>query len=222
MKIVTAHQPAYMPWLGLFHKIMLADVFIIMNNVQFEKNSYINRNKILQNGKSVWLTIPVVKKDYKNKTISEIEVTNNIWKKKHFKTIRQAYSKSFYYNEVMPIIEDVYNVNSKYLIDYTNRAFFNIISYLEIGTTIIMASDLNISSSKLEYVIELTKKLAGDLFIFGSYGEDYADTNKLKENFIIPYFQRYNHPEYKQFNSNEFISHLSVLDLLFNYGQQIK
>jgi hypothetical protein len=92
--IVSAHQPAYNPWLGLLHKILLSDIFIVMDDVQFEKNSFINRNKILQNANEVMLTIPVKTKEYKNKQIREIEVLDNTWIIKHLKSIEQSYNKA--------------------------------------------------------------------------------------------------------------------------------
>ena len=68
MKYISAHQPAYIPWLGFFDKINQVDEFVFMDDVQFEKNSFINRNKVLVNGTPTWLTIPINTKNYKEKT----------------------------------------------------------------------------------------------------------------------------------------------------------
>lgn len=213
--IISAHQPAYNPWLGYFHKVLISDVFVIMDDVQFEKNSFINRNKIFQKPSGTMLTIPCLTKDYKDKSINEIETSNEIWKKKHIKTIQQTYAKSPFYKEVMPLIEDALNQSSTQLIDYTNKLFFSIIKYLNINTRIVFASELNLKAKRLGYIIELTKKLNGNIFFFGKLGEDYADKEILLENGITPYFQNYIHPEYKQ-NSCEFVPFLGVLDLCFN------
>ena len=115
--IISAHQPAYNPWLGYFHKVLISDIFVIMDDVQFEKNSFINRNKIFQKPSGTMLTIPCSTKDYKDKSINEIETSNEIWKKKHIKTIQQTYAKSPFYKEVMPLIEDALNQS---FIDTTN------------------------------------------------------------------------------------------------------
>jgi hypothetical protein len=212
--IISAHQPAYNPWLGYFHKLLLSDVFVIMDDVQFEKNSFINRNKIFQKPEGLMLTIPCNMKNYADKSIKEIEISNDIWKKKHLRSLSQTYSKSPYFDKVFPIVEKALNLDSKLLIDYLNQLFLDIVSYLEIDTKIVFASDLDIKSKKLDYVIELTKKLNGKVFVFGQLGKDYADVKYLKDNNIIPLFQDYQHPEYEQ-KGGAFMPYLGVLDLLF-------
>jgi len=213
--IISAHQPAYNPWLGLIHKILLSDIFVVMDDVQFEKNSFINRNKILQNSDEVMLSIPVKTKDYKSKMIKDIEIHDSLWKTKHLKSIKQAYSKAPMFEKVFKHLEDIYKIQSNFLIDYTNAYLYFILEYLKIDSKIIMASDLEIKSKKLDYVIELSKKLDGDTFVFGSLGKDYADTNYLQQNHINPYFQDYKHPTYSQ-NSHKFHPFLGILDILFN------
>lgn len=213
--IISAHQPAYNPWLGFIHKILLSDTFVVMDDVQFEKNSFINRNKILQNDNEIMLTIPVKTKDYKDKALKEIEVLDDRWQTKHLKSIEQSYRKSEYFDIVFEYLKKIYEFKSRFLVDYTNNYLEFIVNYLKIDTKIVFASDLVISAKKLDYVIELTQKLGGDIFVFGSQGNNYADVNYLKAHNIIPYFQNYKHPQYKQVNK-EFHPYLGVIDLLFN------
>ena len=218
--ILAAHQPAYNPWLGLIHKILLSDIFVVMDDVQFEKNSFINRNKILQNGNEVMLTIPVKTKNYTSKRIKDIEVSDYFWKKKHLKSIKQSYKKSKYFAEVFEQINDIYELNSNYLVDYTQAYLEFLLKYLGIKTKVIYASELNIISRKLDYVIELCKKVGADVFIFGALGKEYADLNVLNNNGIKAYFQNYNHPKYPQL-SNNFHPNLGIIDLLFNVNKEL-
>lgn len=213
--IISAHQPAYNPWLGYVHKLLLSDVFVIMDDVQFEKNSFINRNKILQKNTEIMLTIPVKTKDYKSKSIRQIEVLQNNWQIKHLKSIEQAYKKSKNFDLIFPELVKIYNFKSPFLIDYTNTYLNFIINYLEIETQIVYASNLKIESKKLDYICELTHKLKGRTFIFGSQGKEYANEQYLFKHGIIPYFQEYNHPKYEQ-ASNEFSYFMGIIDLLFN------
>jgi hypothetical protein len=213
--IISAHQPAYNPWLGYIHKILLSDIFVIMDDVQFEKNSFINRNKILQNNNEIMLTIPVKTKNYKTKRIKDIEVLENNWRIKHLRSIEQSYKKSINFEIVFDKLKNIYELNSKYLIDYTNAYLEFIIDYLKIDIKIMYASDLNIKSKKLDYVCELNDKLNGDIFIFGALGKNYANLDYLKEKNIIPYFQSYNHPKYTQMSS-EFHPYMGIIDLIFN------
>ncbi len=212
--IISAHQPAYNPWLGYFHKILLADVFVIMDDVQFEKNSFINRNKIFQKPEGLMLTIPCNTKNYKEKTIAQIEVSNTIWKIKHKKSLEQVYAKAPYFQQVFAMIEKVFKQDSPYLVDYSNALLLAIVEYLHIKTKIVFASELDIQAKKLDYVIELTQKLDGDVFIFGKLGKDYADEEVLQKAGIKPIFQDYQHPVYTQ-KKAPFIPYLGILDLLF-------
>ena len=75
--IISAHQPAYLPWAGYLHRIAISDVFVILDNVQFEKNSFTNRNRIKSPSGSVWLTVPVSQKGHMSGTISDIKIAKH-------------------------------------------------------------------------------------------------------------------------------------------------
>ena len=216
--IVSAHQPSYNPWLGYFHKILLSDVFVVMDDVQFEKNSFINRNRINHTPSGLMLTIPCSIKNYKFKKISEIEISSNHWIKKHLKSIYQAYNKAPQFNKIYPIIQESICLDTVIFSDFPKTLLHNIISYLNIRTKIIYASELNINSKKQEYIIDLTRKLNGDKFLFGKHGKDYVDIKLFNENKISALFQDYIHPRYNQFQDKDiFISNLGIIDLLMNY-----
>lgn len=218
--ILSAHQSAYNPWLGFVHKILLSDTFVVMDDVQFEKNSFINRNKILQNSNEVMLTIPVETKGYKEKTIKDMKISNSIWRAKHLRSIEQSYKKAPYFVEVFKELKKVYEIESDFLIDYTNAYLDFLTSYMQVETNIIYASSLGIKAKKLDYVIELCQKTGADKFVFGSLGKKYANEETLMKNGIKPYFQSYNHPLYKQ-NSNSFHPYIGIIDLLF-YEKEAK
>ena len=104
--MIAIHQPNYVPWLGYFYKIYIADKFVFLDDVPYSKNSYFNRSKILQNNKDVWLTVPVkVKLGMK---INEIHSFNNSWKESHLSKIRNAYSESTYFHENWKPIKNLY------------------------------------------------------------------------------------------------------------------
>lgn len=213
--IISAHQPAYNPWLGYIHKILISDIFVIMDDVQYEKNSFINRNKILQNNTEIMLTIPIKTKNYKTKSIKDMETLNNNWKIKHLKSIEQSYKKTKNFESIFLEIKDIIHIDSKYLIDYTNSYLLFLVRYLNINTKIVFASDLKIKSKKLDYIIELTQNFDASTFIFGELGKNYVDTKYIKNKKITPFFQKYNHPQYNQI-SQTFHPNLGIIDLLFN------
>ncbi len=213
--IVSAHQPAYLPWLGYFHKIVLSDIFVVMDDVQFEKNSFINRNRVLSGGKELMLTIPVRLKGHTDKTIADIEVSDHFWRKKHLKSIEQAYCKAPYFDTVYPLIAPILEKEHRFLVEYVSELTAIFLDYLDIRTKILLASELEITSRKLDYVIELTQKVDGDIFVFGALGKDYGDIDQLNRYGIKPYFQEYCHPVYRQL-SREFVYNMSILDIMFN------
>ena len=92
--ILTAHQPVYLPWLGLFHKIALADEFVIFDQVQYLPKDWMNRNKIKTQIGSIWLTVPVLRKGHRELKTSEIQINNSVdWRKKHLRSISINYQK---------------------------------------------------------------------------------------------------------------------------------
>ena len=97
--IISAHQPAYLPWCGYFQRISMSDVFVILDEVQFEKNSFTNRNQIKTSNGVFWLTVPVRLKGHLSSNIKQIEISDNgQWAKKHWKTIKQNYLKAPFFD----------------------------------------------------------------------------------------------------------------------------
>lgn len=216
--ILTAHQPAYLPWLGLFHKIIISDIYVYLDNVQFEKNSFTNRNKVRTVNGPVWLTVPVLLKNHMNKTIKEIEINNSVnWRKKHWRSIYFAYKKTPYFTKYSDFFEDVYKKEWHYLVDlneYMLKWFLR-----ELGTKVnyYKASELNFEGYKSELVLDMCKKLGADLYIFGALGKNYAKEEEFAQEGIRIYFQDYTHPVYRQIGQ-DFIPYMSIIDLLFNCG----
>jgi len=220
MKILSAHQSSYLPWLGFFHKILLCDEFIILDEVQFEKNSFSNRNKIRSKSQEFWLTVPVKLNNHISKKSYEIEIDNNQkWKKKHLNSIEQNYKKSLYFEEFFPFFKDCFSQDWKYLDDLNNHLLKWCLKILKIDTKISKMSEYQITSNKAELIIEICRKTNADIFVFGALGKNYAISDDFKKHNIQIYFQEYNHPEYKQI-TDDFIPYLSIIDLLFNYGKQ--
>ena len=121
--ILTAHQPVYLPWLGLFHKIYLCDYFCVFDCVQYQKKDFNNRNKILTQNGPIWLTVPVESKNHFSKNISNIRIINRGWNKKHFEAISLAYNKSPYFENYIDSIEEILlKIEYEYLADL-NRNF---------------------------------------------------------------------------------------------------
>jgi len=219
--ILAAHQPAYLPWLGLFHKMAISDNFVVLDDVQFEKNSFINRNRIKTAQGDMWLTVPVLMTGHIQKTIHDIEINNNVdWRSKHWKSIYLNYKKSPYFNRFSDFFEDLYKgewIKLYDLLDYT-MSFF--IKELKIDTKIYIQSKLNITTKKQLLILDLCKHFNAKIFVFGALGKDYADSELFETNGIKILFQDYKHPAYHQLWGGGFISNMSIIDLLFNEGER--
>ncbi|HMK53204.1 MAG TPA: WbqC family protein [Methanobacteriaceae archaeon] len=222
MVIISGHQSAYLPWLGLFHKMALADIYITLDDVQFEKGSFINRNKIkTMNGTTFWLTVPIFKKGYYYKTIRDMEIDNSLdWMKKHWQNLFYSYQKAPYFESYAKFFENTYKKNWKFLIDLNEHLMKFFIKELNIDVEYVLMSDLKLKTKKLEMILEMCEIFDADIFIFGTQGQDYASPDDFKSIKTNPYFQDYNHPTYSQQGDKNFISHLSIVDLLFNIGPE--
>jgi len=221
MKILTAHQPAYLPWCGLLHKISIADVYVYMDNVKFSKSDkFINRNYIKNPQGKQLLTLPLKTGGSDNILVKDLELADpRKHLLSHFNNIRQNYIKSPFFKIYEDQILDIYERPYLFLKDISYDLLVFIAYSLGVETQFIKASELEISSSKNQYLIDLCEKLNCNMYIFGAQGIDYADVELWSEKKISIEFQNYLHPEYKQMFGN-FEPYLTVLDLLFNYGPE--
>ncbi len=218
--ILTAHQPVYLPWLGLFHKIALADNFVWFDDVQYQKKDWNNRNKIKTKNGPIWLTVPVLSKKHFEKKVGRIKINNDLpWAKKHLKSIQFSYSKSKYFDYYYEFFKNVYNKKWIFLSDLNLHILKFFLKELKIEVPIVKLSDLKISGQKSDLVLNMCKQLKAKIYIFGGEGKNYADQEKFRGSGVEPIFQEYNHPEYQQMHG-DFISHLSIIDLLFNCGPE--
>jgi hypothetical protein len=218
--ILTAHQPVYLPWLGLFHKIALSDAFCYFDDVQYLKKDWNNRNKIKTSHGEIWLTVPVLTKGHRKKKIREIEINNSInWQRKHWKSIYLGYKKAPFFSKYSDFFEDVYKKEWLYLTDLNEYMLKYLLKELGISIKYYKASKLNFEGYKSALVLDMCKRLGANLYIFGALGRDYVDVDIFNRNGVNVYFQDYRHPTYSQLGG-DFISHLSIIDLLFNIGKE--
>ncbi|MBT5399641.1 WbqC family protein [bacterium] len=216
--ILTAHQPVYLPWLGLFHKIALADVFCLFDIVQYQRKDFNNRNKIKTSVDSIWLTVPVKSSGRLNSIITDIEIINDGWHKKHLKSIELNYKKTPYFDQYYYDLKKILDTSYQYLVDLNFDILVYLLNALNIDTKTVKASDYLFKGAKSELVLDMCIQLNADIYIFGENGKNYANIDTFTSSGVDPYFQAYNHPVYNQ-AKGRFMPYMSVLDLLFNEGQ---
>lgn len=217
--IVSINQPAYLPWLGYFDRISKSDIHIVLDHVQFEKNSLINRNRIRTHNSWLWLTVPIkTKSKFGDLDIRNIEIENTVqWKKKHWKTIESNYLKSKYFSEHASFFEEVYNKEWFKLICLIEHINNYLLKILRIKTKIINSHELNPKKNKSDLILELCQKVGAKTYLSGPFGRDYLDRGAFKKAGIEVQFQDYIHPTYSQVYKG-FITNLSIIDFLFNHN----
>jgi hypothetical protein len=217
---LTAHQPAYLPWLGYFEKIHSSDIFVYLDSVQFEKNSFTNRNKIKTPQGELWLTIPVRAKGHISATMETLEIENNEkWRKKHLGAIHANYKKAKCFDRLYPQLEELYARDFSLLSDLCWEHLKFWMGTLGLEHRMVRSSTLPIRSSNTQLIFDLCQYFGADAYISGALGRNYLDSNAFKEAGIEVSFQNYKHPVYPQLWGGDFQPYLSILDFSMNGGE---
>ena len=219
--IVSINQPAYMPWLGYFDRIQKSDLHIVLDHVQFEKNSVTNRNKVRTREGWSWLTVPVrTKGNFGQLPIDQVEIdTNLFWAKKHWRTIENNYSKSLFFSQYSQSLQDFYNRDWGTLGALLDENRRYLLTGLGIKKNLIRSSELSPQSKKSDLVLELCKKVGATCYLSGPFGRDYLNVHDFEDSGIELRFHDYVHPEYEQVFKG-FEPNMSVIDLLMNHGHK--
>ena len=219
--IATIHQPEYLPYIGFFDRISKADIFVILDNVQYQKNAFINRNRIKTSQGWQWLTVPVKQREAL-KNINEIEISNEIdWRARHWKALLYNYNKAPYFKKYSDFFEKLYKQDWTSLANLDVYLIENIMDMLGLKKEIKKSSLLKAEGRTTDLLVNICKILGADTYLSGSGGKGYMDLGKFKKQDIDVVFQEFTHPVYSQ-QFKEFIPNLSIIDLLFNCGNSSK
>jgi WbqC-like protein family len=216
--IVSVHQPQYLPWLGYFHKMYQSDAFVFLDNVQYKKREYQNRNRIRTKNDSIWLTVPVIKDKNPYPNISSVRIDNSqAWQKRHWRAILLNYSRAPYFKKYSDYFEEIYKKEWNMLADLNMQITKYIAQSLDIGRPIYLESQLGVTTTNTARIIDICKALKADAYLSGIGGKEYLDEKQFDLNGIKLIYQDFKHPEYTQCYE-PFIPYMSIIDLLFNYG----
>lgn len=216
--VIGILQPSYLPWLGYFEQIHQADIFVLYDDVQFEKGSWRNRNRIKTPNGPHWLTVPVLTKGQEFPLINQVRVNNiQSWQKKHLRSLAQYYSKAPHYGQYAPALEELLARPWESLCELNIALTRHLAAALGIDTPFVLSSDLGVPGSGAPRLVEILSQLGGTVFYEGAAGRDYIKEALFDERGIRLEYQDYQHPVYTQLHG-EFVPYLSVVDLLFNHG----
>jgi hypothetical protein len=216
--IVAVHQPQYLPWIGYFDKIDRAEAFVLLDNVQYKKNEWQNRNRIRTAQGWQWLTVPVLNRFPQD--IKDVQINNRIkWRKKHLHALLYNYTKSPHFEEHRPFFEHVYARDWEYLVDINTHVIKYLTTALGINTQILVSSRFNVRNGPTERLIDICKVVGADTYLAGADGCKYMDMGQFDEAGIKVLFQGFKHRTYSQLFGT-FEPFMSVVDLLFNHGTE--
>ncbi|MEP7145386.1 MAG: WbqC family protein [bacterium] len=221
MKNVVIMQPFYLFLRKHFHLIQRADLYIFMDDVQFVKNSHHNRNRIKTADGLKWLTVPVFHKGRYGQLLKDVKIDNNKnWRKKHWLSIVNNYSKAPYFKMYSDFFEDVYNKDWEKLTELNIYLIKGISDFLGINKTeFISLSELNISNDNpTQRLIDICEKVQATDYITGTRAKDYIELPLWKKTEVRLNFFEPAYPPYPQ-QYGEFTDDCSIIDLLFNSGK---
>jgi hypothetical protein len=217
--IVAVHQPQYLPWLGYFAKIESADVFVLLDSVQFKKNEWQNRNRIKTAAGWQWMTVPVTYQFPQR--IREVAVDNRQrWQHKQRQAIVSNYRQAPWWDALVPFMEEILTRRWDSLAMLNIFTVKSLAGILGIETPLYVASELPaFPDDPDERLIAITKHFGADTYLAGSGGREYMDLPRYEQSGIAVLFQDYRHPEYEQL-FGAFEPFMSVVDLIFNHGKE--
>ena len=221
MTTVAIMQPTYLPWLGYFDLIDCSNIFVFLDDVEFSRQSWQQRNRIKAATGEQWLTVPVIRKGRSKQKITEVIINaSSAFHIKHIKTINQNYSKALYYNRYIDEFSMILNKQHQYLVELNIDLISWFCLMLGITTKVIRSSRIiNVGKAgKVERLVYICKELGADHYLSPAGSKDYIDQNNLfvKSGINVSY-QNYSHPTYSQLYG-DFIPYMSIIDLLFNEG----
>jgi hypothetical protein len=216
--IAVIMQPTYLSWIGYFDLMDNADVFVLLDAVQFEKQSWQQRNRIKTAKESAaWLTVPVLH-DLGQK-INAVKINNaQPWRRKHWKTIEQEYQRSAYWARYKDGLAAIYSQPWENLMELNIALIEFIRQQLGIKTRLIKASEIPVSGEKVGLLVNICHHLKADVYLSPVGSACYIEPDNIfGAGGITLRYHRYEHPAYTQLYSG-FLPFMSALDLLFNEG----
>mgnify|MGYP005653775919 FL=1 len=217
MKTISIRQPGYLPYLGFFKKIQSVDEFIFLNDVQYSRGDWDNRNKIRTTEGSLWLTVPILNNS--KKLLNEVTIDNSSnWIYKHKSAIKHNYENSPFFDKYWNHIEEILDKSYTKLLELNIALINYFISVLKIKTKIIFSSDLNLDSTGSEKLLDICKNCNAQIYLSGELGTNYLNEKIFEKEGIQVIFEKFIHPTYSQ-KFEEFIPNMSIIDLLFNEGE---
>ncbi len=207
-----------MPWIGYFGMINSVDEFVFLDNVQFSKRSWQQRNKIKTSNGELFLTVSVMTKGQKDQAIKDTLLDKDHFSpEKMLATISQNYSQTKYFNENFPELKSIFLKNQNNLCDLNIELIEFFCSKMGIKTPFLRSSSLGIEGSKADLLSDICLKRDANIYLSAPGSKEYIEeSTAFQDKGIQVVYHNYEHPVYHQ--KGDFMPYMTIVDLLFNEG----
>lgn len=214
-------QPTYLPWSGYFNLMANVDRFVFLDDVQFERRSWQSRNRVLARGKELYLTVPV-HRAARGESICRIRVDDGQdWRDRHLESLRHAYSRAPAGPEMLALLESLLRRNVELLADLNRNVILGLADYLGLNPVTASASEANCGGRRSDHLAQLCRAVGCDEYLSPLGSRDYLMEDRFAEQSgIVLTFQNYVPRVYAQAGCREFVSHLSIVDVIAHGGRK--
>jgi len=215
-KRVAVLQPGYLPWLGFFDQMIRSDIFIIYDDVQYDRNGWRNRNRIKTPHGPLWLTVPVHVRGFP--LIKDVRVNNTTaWGRKQLAGVQCNYARAPHYTEHVDELSRILLRKWEFLVDLDLEILAWLRRVLQIATPVRLSSEMGLQGDRIARLLEVCQMTGATHYLTGDAARSYLQEDLFASAGVCVEYQNYHHPVYQQLHG-EFIPYLSVLDLILNCG----
>jgi hypothetical protein len=213
-------QPTYLPWAGYFNLISHADRFVVLDDVQFEAHSWQQRNRIIFNGDAHTLTVPAQVKGRPEQLIREVHTDETQkWRSKHVSILRQAYSRHPHGKAVISLVERTLRTKTHLLADITTELIAAFCAEMGLDNNFTRSSQLDLGGRKSSHVLAICQCFNADTYLSAAGSQQYIEEEGvLQAGGMRVIYQAYHTAAYQQLGTAQFISHMSIVDVVANMG----
>jgi hypothetical protein len=218
---VAIHQPTFLPWLGWWDKFTRADVFVLLDDVQFPKKggTWMNRVRVLVEGDPAWITVPLDRTHHGVRSVRDTLVDDaTAWRERLIRTISTSYARAPYFKDAFPVVRDVLETPGKRIAELNETAIRRFAAELGFDTSkLVRQSELGLTGSGTDLLVEICIAVGATAYLTGDGAGNYLEPEKFDAAQMELIQQRFDAPVYTQL-SNTFVPGLSCVDALMNCG----
>ncbi len=219
---IAIMQPTYLPWCGYFALIEQVDCFVLLDDVAFQKQSWQQRNRIINTGELQWLTVPVRSKPL-GTPIVDMEISLPGFANKHWRALEHCYQGSPYFSRYADAIEETLKSERNSLCTLNSSLIRLLCQQMEIQTEIVSSTSLGVGGLRGGHVAQICQALGAQQYLTPVGAVEYLqkDQSEFIGRDIEVFVQEFSHPVYTQ-RKTPFVPFASAVDLLFQVGPETK